>query len=161
MSALAPSPLIGLVVFVLLGSCALLGYLLGQRARPRTVAEGPLPAARVARPARDSASAREVEELRQQLAILSSSALGVAERVDRLARDMQRLDGRVGEAELDAANGGASYVPAIKMAERGCAVEELIEHFGLPLGEAELLSKLHGANSAAYEPSPRRVGRAD
>lgn len=86
---------------------------------------------------------RGIEELRQQLNILSSSTLGVAARVEKLAGDVSSMRDRVDDVEEGTAVG--TYTPAIKMAESGCRVEDLVENFGLSRGEAELLRKLHGA----------------
>jgi len=139
-----PSPVLGLLVFVALGGVAVIGYLLGkQRERQPPAADGRAPAKR--------GDAARVRALQQESAMLSSSTLGVAERVERLARNLRRLDERMEGVEQEATHGSA-YTPAIRMAARGCAVEELVEHFGLPRGEAELLRKLHGAGKRGPAP---------
>lgn len=81
-------------------------------------------------------------ELREQVKILSSSALGMAKRIDRLALEVRgcsaRLEGSEGQTQEP-----ALYSQAIRMAERGIGIKELMENFGLPRTEAELLFKLH------------------
>ncbi|MDH3451992.1 MAG: DUF2802 domain-containing protein [Gammaproteobacteria bacterium] len=137
----SPSPLIGLIVFIVLGCVALCGYRLGTRRRRNRLD---------AIPSLDQTTTevnRGIEELRQQLNILSSSTLGVAARVEKLAGDVSSVRDRVDEVEEGSAVG--AYTPAIKMAESGCRVEDLVENFGLSLGEAELLRKLHGARHSA------------
>ena len=133
----APSPLIGLIVFVVLGSVALCGYKLGIRRKSKRL-DALISLDRTHRQV-DSG----IEDLRQQLNILSSSTLGVAERVEKLAGEVGNVRSRLNEVEECTAAG--AYTPAIKMAESGCRVEDLVQHFGLSLGEAELLRKLHGA----------------
>ncbi len=133
----APSPVIGLIVFVVLGCVALVGYRLGARRRRERMD------AIMSLDQSDKAVNRGIEELRQQLNILSSSTLGVAARVEKLAGDVSSMRDRVDDVEEGTAVG--AYTPAIKMAESGCRVEDLVENFGLSRGEAELLRKLHGA----------------
>jgi len=144
----APSPLVGFVVFVVLGCIALCGYRLGIRRRRKRLAD------LVSLGRANSEVDRGIEELRQQLTILSSSTLGVAARVEKLAGDVSSVRNRVNEVEECAAAG--AYTPAIKMAESGCRVEDLVHHFGLSLGEAELLRKLHGEHAAADGSDPTR-----
>lgn len=138
---ISPSPTVGLIVFVVLGCVALCGYRLGMRRRRNRLD------AIVSLDQVNTDVNRGIEELRQQLNILSSSTLGVAARVEKLAGDVNSVRNRVDEVEEGAAVG--AYTPAIKMAESGCAVEDLVQHFGLSLGEAELLRKLHGARNTA------------
>ena len=133
----APSPVIGLIVFVVLGCVALVVYRLGARRRRERMD------AIMSLDQSDKAVNRGIEELRQQLNILSSSTLGVAARVEKLAGDVSSMRDRVDDVEEGTAVG--AYTPAIKMAESGCRVEDLVENFGLSRGEAELLRKLHGA----------------
>ncbi len=139
---IAPSPVIGLIVFVVLGCVALCGYRLGSRRRRERMD------AIVSLDQSNTEVNRGMEELRQQLNILSSSTLGVAARVDKLAGDVSSVRERVDEVEDGAAAG--AYTPAIKMAESGCRVEDLVENFGLSRGEAELLRKLHGARGTTH-----------
>jgi len=128
-------------VFVVLGCVALCGYRIGvQRRRNRLDAM-------VSLDQTNTQVNRGIEELRQQLNILSSSTLGVAARVEKLAGDVSTVRTRVDDVEEGSAVG--AYTPAIKMAESGCRVEDLVQNFGLSLGEAELLRKLHGARQSA------------
>ena len=137
----APSPLVGLIVFVVLGCVALCGYRIGVRRRRNRLD------AIVSLDQTNTQVNRGIEELRQQLNILSSSTLGVAARVEKLAGDVSNVRTRVDDVEEVSAVG--AYTPAIKMAEGGCGVEDLVQNFGLSLGEAELLRKLHGARQSA------------
>jgi len=137
----APSPLVGLIVFVVLGCVALCGYRIGVRRRRNRLD------AIVSLDKTNTQVNRGIEELRQQLTILSSSTLGVAARVEKLAGDVSNVRTRVDDVEEGSAVG--AYTPAIKMAESGCGVEDLVQNFGLSLGEAELLRKLHGARQSA------------
>jgi hypothetical protein len=137
----APSPLAGLIVFIVLGCVALCGYRLGMRRRRNRLD------AIVSLDQTNTEVNRGIEELRQQLNILSSSTLGVAARVEKLAGDVNTVRTRVDDVEEGAAAG--TFTPAIKMAESGCGVEDLVQNFGLSLGEAELLRKLHGARQSA------------
>ena len=144
----APSPLIGFIVFVVLGCVALCGYRLGTRRRHNRLD------AIVSLDQTNTQVNCGIEELRQQLNILSSSTLGVAARVEKLAGDVNSVRTRVDDVEEGAAVG--AYTPAIKMAESGCRVEDLVQNFGLSLGEAELLRKLHGARKSANDSGSTR-----
>lgn len=137
----SPSPLVGFIVFIVLGCVALVGYRVGVRRRRNRLD------AIVSFGQTSTEVNRGIEELRQQLNILSSSTLGVAARVEKLAGDVSNVRARVDDVEGGSAAG--AYTPAIKMAESGCRVEDLVHNFGLSLGEAELLRKLHGARHGA------------
>jgi len=81
-------------------------------------------------------------ELREQLKILSSSALGMAKRIDRLALELRSCQAQLESSDVKTQE-PALYSQAIRMAERGIGIDELMENFGLPRTEAELLYKLH------------------
>ena len=84
----APSPLVGLIVFVVLGCVALCGYRIGVRRRRNRLD------AIVSLDKTNTQVNRGIEELRQQLTILSSSTLGVAARVEKLAGDVSNVHSR-------------------------------------------------------------------
>ena len=85
---------------------------------------------------------KDVYEIKEQLKILCSSELGMAKRLDRMAKDLNQLQMRLTEQEVHGSE-NIPYAQAIRMAERGTDVDGLIENFGLNRGEAELLKKLH------------------
>jgi uncharacterized coiled-coil DUF342 family protein len=83
-----------------------------------------------------------MNELRKEIEVLGSSAVGLGQRVDRLAAELQRVKERLEQFESSHAH-TAPYAQAIRMASRGTGVEELMETFGLSRVEAELLHKVH------------------
>ncbi|TQV65383.1 MAG: DUF2802 domain-containing protein [Halothiobacillaceae bacterium] len=93
-------------------------------------------------------------------AALRVSTLGLGSQLERLERSQGLLESQFGGM----ARGGqqeASYAQAIRQVARGHAgVQELVQDFGLPRGEAELLLRMHRQGSEEEAPGqrPRKDG---
>jgi len=89
-----------------------------------------------------------ISYLQHDLRALCNAAVSMGERVNRLERELRRLDQRQDElglqqqATVDESD-GRSYNQAIKMAAKGAAVDDLVEVCGLSRSEAELLVMMH------------------
>jgi hypothetical protein len=87
--------------------------------------------------------------MQQDLRALCNAAVAVGERVNRLettARDVAARQEEIGvrQDRLDQSKGDErSYEQAIKLAQKGAPVEDLVELCGLARGEAELIAMLH------------------
>ena len=90
---------------------------------------------------------RDLEDtrLRLETKLQEATALTVeAVRTNRALRArLKSVEERLGQVEL--ASGGRPYDQAISLAEAGEAPERLASCFGLTMGEANLVSLLHGA----------------
>lgn len=87
--------------------------------------------------------------MQQDLRALCNAAVTVGERVNRLeatARDVAARQEELGvrQDRLDQSKGDErSYEQAIKLAQKGAPVEDLVELCGLARGEAELIAMMH------------------
>ncbi|MBD3609872.1 MAG: DUF2802 domain-containing protein [Gammaproteobacteria bacterium] len=85
----------------------------------------------------------ELHQLKSDMRAIVSAAVGVGERVHLLEKSFKQLSQRQ-EQQLDQADPeGQTFQQAIKMAQKGSSVDELIDICGLTRGEAELVSMLH------------------
>lgn len=85
---------------------------------------------------------RHTEVLKSDMRALVSAAIGVGERVHRIEKSLKEVSHR--QEVIDQADPGAqAYQQAIKMAQKGSSIEELIDICGLTRGEAELVAMLH------------------
>lgn len=104
-------------------------------------------AEREALQARLDAVAGTVEQSGLDAAALRVSTLGLGAQLERLERAQGLLEAHLGHLE----RGGAqepNYAQAIRQAARGhLGVEELVQDFGMPRGEAELLLRMHRLES--------------
>ena len=100
------------------------------------------------RQAPDEAAAR-IGQLQSELNMLASASVGMGQRLDRAIADLRSLRESLESLESRGTAGDGSYLQAIRMAERGKGVEELMEVFGVSRAEAELLRKLHPEQKAA------------
>ena len=88
------------------------------------------------------ADASELDSVRNELRVLSSSAVGMGQRLERVVQELQGLRERQERLE-SRESAGTAYGQAIRMAERGKNVDELVETFGVSRAEAELMRNLH------------------
>lgn len=99
--------------------------------------------AREALQSRLDASEGRMEQVALDGAALRVSTVGLGSQLERLERNQGLLESHLGSM----ARGGrqeASYAQAIRQAARGhVGVQELVQDFGLPRGEAELLLRMH------------------
>ncbi|MDH5183372.1 MAG: DUF2802 domain-containing protein [Gammaproteobacteria bacterium] len=85
---------------------------------------------------------RQTEVLKSDMRALVSAAIGVGERVHRIEKSLKEVSHR--QEVIDQTDPGAqAYQQAIKMAQKGSSIEELIDICGLTRGEAELIAMLH------------------
>lgn len=76
-------------------------------------------------------------------AALRASTLGLGRQLERLEKGQGLLEAQVASAAHVSPN-DSGYAQAIRMAARGTVgVDELVQDFGLPQGEAELLLRMH------------------
>ena len=84
--------------------------------------------------------------------------------LDHLVEEVQALRKSVDELSVERAPpqrgqlADMSFGRAVRMAKQGSSVDDLTESFGLSLGEAQLLQRIHGPAAAATEDA-RGVGR--
>lgn len=80
--------------------------------------------------------------LKSDMRALVSAAIGVGERVHRIEKSLKEVSHR--QEVIDQTDPGAqAYQQAIKMAQKGSSIDELIDICGLTRGEAELIAMLH------------------
>jgi len=80
--------------------------------------------------------------LKSDMRALVSAAIGVGERVHRIEKSLKEVSHR--QEVIDQTDPGAqAYQQAIKMAQKGSSIDELIDICGLTKGEAELIAMLH------------------
>lgn len=93
-----------------------------------------------------------VEIVQKDLRALCNAAVQVGGRVNRLEQDMKVLQQR--QQELGVRQDklvhpepeARSFEQAIKLAQKGASVEELMDIYDLSRGEAELMSMMHRLN---------------
>lgn len=84
-----------------------------------------------------------LEQSSLDAAALRISTLGLGAQLERLERAQNLLEAQLGQIERGAVQ-AANYAQAIRQAARGhVGVEDLVQDFGLPRGEAELLLRMH------------------
>ena len=101
----------------------------------------------IAGPSRRRMRRRAAAEMKLRASVKEATAL-VVEVVKANRTLRERLDAaeeRIGQLEL--ASSGRPYDQAINLAERGEAPERLASAFGLTMGEAKLVSLLHGQDA--------------
>lgn len=88
----------------------------------------------------------ELQRLREDMQALCTGAANVGKHLAAMEQKIRRLSERQDQVELrDPAQ--QAYGHAIRLAQRGANVDELIASCGLARGEAELLLRLHRSNS--------------
>ena len=98
--------------------------------------------------------AEMMESLRSDLRALCTAAVTVGQRVNRLERGVTEVSKRQEELGIRQDQMAQwepeehSFQHAIKLANRGASVDELIEVCGLPQGEAELIAMMHRLEDA-------------
>ena len=91
---------------------------------------------------------RQHNDLRQQMRALTSAALGMGERVLEMERRQKHLAERQEQVDIyESAN--QPYEQAIRMAQHGASIEDLVDSCGVSENEAhliDLMSKLDKAS---------------
>jgi hypothetical protein len=85
-----------------------------------------------------------VAALRRELELVASISVRTGRRVQRVEHEFSGVTERVGQVELRAAPGTGALDQAIDLARRGARPERLEQQFGLSIGEADLVARLHG-----------------
>ncbi|MEJ2619718.1 MAG: DUF2802 domain-containing protein [Candidatus Thiodiazotropha sp.] len=88
---------------------------------------------------------REIQTLKQTVAALCSSAVGVDRRVNRLERQGRDLEERQENIEQSNLQGDPPYSDAISMVRAGAGPDQLIEELGISRDAADLIIMIHGA----------------
>lgn len=113
-----------------------------RRTRRMELRLAQLEAEREALQARLDTLASTLEQSSLDAAALRISTLGLGSQLERLERAQNLLEAHIGHLERGVAQ-EANYAQAIRQAARGhIGVEELVQDFGLPRGEAELLLRM-------------------
>ena len=85
-----------------------------------------------------------LQRMQGDMHALCAGAINLGKHVDILEQKMRRLTERQDQLELrDPIE--QTYSHAIRLAQKGVAVDELVENCGLARGEAELLLRVHRA----------------
>ncbi|MES9942832.1 MAG: DUF2802 domain-containing protein [Candidatus Thiodiazotropha sp. 6PLUC2] len=87
---------------------------------------------------------KEIQTLKQTVAALCSSAVGVDRRVNRLERQGRDLEERQENIEQSNLQGDPPYSDAISMVRAGAGPEQLIEELGISRDAADLIIMIHG-----------------
>jgi hypothetical protein len=108
-----------------------------------------LSAMRAVRAARARCLAVEssVAALRLELEQVASMGMKTGQRLQRIEREYSGVAERVGQVEVRGAS--PSFDRAIDSARRGADTSKLAQQFGLSLGEADLVARLHGRKKSA------------
>jgi flagellar basal body-associated protein FliL len=88
---------------------------------------------------------KEVLTLKQTVAALCSSSVGVDRRVNRLERQGRDLEERQETMEQSVQQGEPPYSDAIRMVHAGATPEQLVEELGISRDAADLIIMIHGA----------------
>lgn len=83
-----------------------------------------------------------VQSLQKDVTALCAGAVNVGKHLSAMEQRVRRLHERQDQVELRDPD-QRSYGHAIRLAQRGADVDELISNCGLARGEAELLLRLH------------------
>ncbi|MEW6764620.1 MAG: DUF2802 domain-containing protein [Pseudomonadota bacterium] len=90
-----------------------------------------------------------LEQMGLDAAALRVSTLGLGHQLERHERSLGLLEAHLGSIQRGNAQ-ESSYAQAIRQASRGqIGVDELVQDYGLPRGEAELLLRMHRQNGSA------------
>ncbi|MES9834152.1 MAG: DUF2802 domain-containing protein [Candidatus Thiodiazotropha sp. DIVDIV] len=87
---------------------------------------------------------KDIQTLKQTVAALCSSAVGVDRRVNRLERQGRDLEERQETIEQSSLQGDPPYSDAISMVRAGAGPEQLIEELGISRDAADLIIMIHG-----------------
>ncbi|MEJ2609357.1 MAG: DUF2802 domain-containing protein [Candidatus Thiodiazotropha sp.] len=87
---------------------------------------------------------RDILTLKQTVAALCSSAVGVDKRVNRLERQSRDLEERQENIEQSGQSGEPPYSDAIKMVHNGAGPEQLVNELGISRDAADLIIMIHG-----------------
>ena len=87
---------------------------------------------------------KEIMTLKQTVAALCSSAVGVDKRVNRLERQGRDLEERQDSMEQSSQQGEPPYSDAIKMVHAGAGPEQLVSELGISRDAADLIIMIHG-----------------
>ncbi len=91
---------------------------------------------------RDHQQEALLHRLQEDIRALCTGALGTGQHLEAMEQKLRRLSER--QDQLDMRDPVAQpYGHAIRMAQHGADIEDLMSHCGLPRGEAELLLRLH------------------
>ncbi len=88
-----------------------------------------------------------VAALRAELEQVASIGMKTGQRLQRIEREYSGVAERVGQVEVRGA--APSFDRAIDSARRGADTSKLAQQFGLSLGEADLVARLHGRKKSA------------
>jgi hypothetical protein len=88
-----------------------------------------------------------VAALRVELEQVASMGLKTGQRLQRIEREYSGVAVRVDQVEVRGA--APSFDRAIDSARRGADTSKLAQQFGLSLGEADLVARLHGRKKSA------------
>lgn len=86
---------------------------------------------------------RDLETLKQTMAALCSSAVGVDKRVNRLERQGRDLEERQENIEQSSHFGDPPYADAIRMVHNGAGPEDLVRELGISRDAADLIIMMH------------------
>jgi len=86
-----------------------------------------------------------LQRVQQDIQALCAGAVSVGKHLAAVDQKLKRLNERQDQLELRDP-GQQTYGHAIRLAQRGANVDELIANCGLARGEAELLLRLHRGN---------------
>ncbi|MET0028001.1 MAG: DUF2802 domain-containing protein [Candidatus Thiodiazotropha sp.] len=89
---------------------------------------------------------KEVATLKQTVAALCSSAVGVDRRVNRLERQGRDLEERQENMEQTSQQGEPPYSDAIRMVQAGATPQQLVEELGISRDAADLILMIHGGS---------------
>lgn len=103
---------------------------------------------------------RDAQRVFEQLDLIQGELHALSETVNALATRLDGLNEKVvaqGELTPVQVAGPRGYENAIRLAQQGAAIDEIVGHCGLARHEAELLVRLHGKQTAdvASAASPR------
>ena len=136
----------GWLIYLIAGGFALLliaVLVLARRVARLEARMQQIEASREALQARVDAYDTTLEQAALDGAALRVSTLGLGSQLERLERNQGLLESHLGSMT----RGGqqeANYAQAIRQASRGhVGVQDLVQEFGLPRGEAELLLRMH------------------
>ena len=88
-----------------------------------------------------------VAGLRAELEQVASMGMKTGQRLQRIEREYSGVAERVDQVEVRGA--APSFDRAIDSARRGADTSKLARQFGLSLGEADLVARLHGRKKSA------------
>lgn len=106
---------------------------------------------------------RDTQRVFEQLDLIQGELHGLTEAMNSLATRLDGLTEKVtAQTQLapQVAAGPRGYENAIRLAQQGAALDEIIANCGLARHEAELLVRLHGRAVTEASPSAVASGRA-